>query len=61
VQEIIDTKINAQIMIVCGKNQKLFRDTQAIAHQHPEYMIKIFGFVDFMYDLVNVADIIITK
>lgn len=60
-QELIDTKIDAQIMIVCGRNQKLFRDAQKIATQHPEYTIKVFGFIDFMYDLVNVADVIITK
>ncbi len=60
-QELVDTKIDAQIMIVCGKNQKLERQASKIASQHPEYIIKIFGFVDFMYDLVNISDIIITK
>ena len=60
-QELVDTKINAQIMIVCGKNQKLERQAHKIASLHPEYIIKIFGFVDFMYDLVNISDIIITK
>lgn len=60
-QELVDTKINAQIMIVCGKNQKLERQANKIASLHPEYIIKVFGFVNFMYDLVNISDIIITK
>lgn len=60
-QELVDTKVDAQIMIVCGKNQKLERQAYKIASLHPEYIIKVFGFVDFMYDLVNISDIIITK
>lgn len=60
-QELVDTKVDGQIMIVCGKNQKLERQANKIASLHPEYIIKVFGFVDFMYDLVNISDIIITK
>ena len=61
VQGLIDIHVDAQIMIVCGRNQKLYQKIHKIAAKHPEYTIKIFGFVDFMYDLVNIADIVITK
>lgn len=60
-QQLIASKIDAQIMMVCGNNHKLHRQAEKFAQKHPEYTIKIFWFVDFMYDLVNVADIIITK
>ena len=60
-QSLIETKMDAQFMIVCWRNQKLERAAHKLAKQHPEYTIKVFGFVDFMYDLVNMADIIITK
>ncbi|MEI8091509.1 MAG: hypothetical protein WCG98_04715 [bacterium] len=58
---MIETKMDAQFMIVCGRNHKLERYAHKLAQSHPEYTIKVFGFVDFMYDLVNIADIIITK
>lgn len=60
-QELIDSNIDAQIMIVCGRNQHLQHHAQHIAQMHKNYTIKIFWFVDFMYDLVNIADMIITK
>lgn len=60
-QELINTKIDAQIILVCGRNKNLQHRANHIAQANPNYTIKIFWFVDFMYDLVNVADIIITK
>ncbi len=60
-QELIDTKIDAQIMLVCGRNKNLYHHATKIAHANPTSTIKIFWFVDFMYDLINIADIIITK
>ena len=60
-QELIDTKIDAQIMLVCGRNKNLYHHANNIAHANPTSTIKIFWFVDFMYDLINIADIIITK
>jgi len=60
-QELLATKIDIEIIMVCGKNQKLYNISKKIAQQYPWNITKIFWFVDFMYDLVNVSDIIITK
>lgn len=60
-QELISTNIDAQIILVCGRNKNLYNHAKKIAKNNPNYAIKIFWFVDFMYDLVNIADIIITK
>lgn len=61
-QGLIDEKIDAQILVVCGRSTSLFKQTTKIASKHPEMHIKIFGgFIDFVYEILNVSDIVITK
>lgn len=50
----------AQIAIVCGKNRELLRDAMAFRERgYPD--LKVYGFVDFVYDLISCADVVITK
>ncbi|GEM_PF-210826 len=55
--------LKAQIILVCGKNEKQKADVEEFALSRPPEALpmKVFGFVDFMYDLMNIADIIVTK
>jgi 1,2-diacylglycerol 3-beta-galactosyltransferase len=58
-QNLLRAGIQANIAIVCGKNQELHRDALELQKQYPQLLV--FGFVDFVYELLNVSDIIITK
>jgi len=61
-QRLIDHNVDAQILVVCGRSDSFFRQVTKIQKQHPEVTIKAFhGFIDFIYDVVNVSDIIVTK
>ena len=49
-----------QIVVVCGNNVKLKKDLEAKQASDPR-LKKIFGFVDFMDELMAMSDLLITK
>jgi UDP-N-acetylglucosamine:LPS N-acetylglucosamine transferase len=58
-QQLLRSQIDVDYAIVCGKNKELHADALDAQKQFPD--LKVFGFVDFVYDLLNAADIVITK
>ncbi|MFZ4620717.1 MAG: MGDG synthase family glycosyltransferase [Bacteroidota bacterium] len=58
-KNILSSPLNVQTAIVCGKNKELHADARKLKEQFPE--LSVFGFVDFVYELLNASDIIITK
>jgi processive 1,2-diacylglycerol beta-glucosyltransferase len=46
-----------QVVVVCARNQRLYRRLTARGLAN----VKVFGFVDFVEDLMAAADLIITK
>jgi processive 1,2-diacylglycerol beta-glucosyltransferase len=49
-----------QIMVVCGNNTQLRKDLETKQRSEPR-LKKVFGFVDFMDELMAVSDLLITK
>jgi UDP-N-acetylglucosamine:LPS N-acetylglucosamine transferase len=58
-QHLLAASLNIDIAIVCGKNKQLYNDALAFQRRYPS--LKVFAFVDFVYELLNAADIVITK
>lgn len=58
-RHLLHASLDAEIAIVCGKNKELHADALAMQRAHPS--LKVFPFVDFVYELLNVADMVITK
>jgi UDP-N-acetylglucosamine:LPS N-acetylglucosamine transferase len=56
---LLSSSLDAQIVIVCGKNKQLFDDAMILKKEFPELIV--FGFVDFVYDLLNASNIVVTK
>ncbi len=50
---------SAQILVVCGTNQRLFRRLETLSQDHAS--LKIFGFVSNMDELMEVSDVVIGK
>lgn len=48
----------AQVVVVCGRNEKLRRELAVLNHRHPTHVL---GFVTNMQELMAVAAIILTK
>jgi len=51
----------ADIAIVCGKDRRLFQAATAIRDEAGRSDVTVYGFVDFASDLINAADVVISK
>ncbi len=60
-EAIVREELDAQIAFVCGRNISQFQRISTLAAKYPHAPIKVYGFVDFMYELMNMADVIVTK
>lgn len=56
-----DRRSGWQLLVVTGKNKKLFRNLMKIARKYPSDRLKVFQFVDFIDILMDAADVIVTK
>jgi len=53
---------NVDLAIVCGRNIDLKSYCDKLAHKYSgEVNIKVYGFVDFIYELINVCDVVVTQ
>mgnify|MGYP000685495993 CR=1 FL=1 len=57
-QELEFFSDKVQAFVVCAKNQKLEEQIKAKTFNYP---VKVFGFIDFMHDLMEASDIMIAK
>lgn len=57
IEEIIRQLPDFQVMVVCGHNKALYKRLSRTEKE----LVKIFGLVDNMYELMAAADIMITK
>lgn len=60
-EELLKSKINSEIGIVCGKNEILKRGAEKLRKKYEAEHLKIYGYVDFIYDLINISDVVLTK
>lgn len=60
-EKILRDNNNFEIAIVCGKNKKLFEQAKKLQDQFGGEILKVFGFVDFVYELLVATDVVITK
>jgi 1,2-diacylglycerol 3-beta-galactosyltransferase len=60
-EQILKADIDAETGIVCGKNEVLLKGVQRLKEKFNAVNLKIYGYVDFIYELINISDVIITK
>jgi processive 1,2-diacylglycerol beta-glucosyltransferase/1,2-diacylglycerol 3-beta-galactosyltransferase len=58
-QHLLHASLDVEIAIVCGKNKELYAGALELQQHDPS--LKVFAFVDFVYELLNASDIVITK
>ncbi len=58
-RQLLYASLDVEIAVVCGKNKHLHAEALKLQQQYPS--LKVFGFVDFVYELLNASDIVITK
>lgn len=60
-QRLLEEKFEHEIGIVCGNNTILRQGAENQKKKYSADNLKIYGYVDFIYDLLNIADLVITK
>lgn len=60
-KSIIARNMDAEIAIVCGKNQKLYDKAMKLKNKYRIDNLKVYGFIDFVHSLVSISDVVITK
>lgn len=60
-EELLKSKINSEIGIVCGKNEVLQKGAEHLKKKYEAKHLKIYGYVDFIYELINISDVVLTK
>ncbi len=60
IEEIVRSKLNAHIIIICGKNKRLKKQAEVINKKY-NTSLKVYGYIDFVYELINTSDIVISK
>ncbi|MCX8029186.1 MAG: glycosyltransferase [Brevinematales bacterium] len=60
-EEIAKSDLDVEIAIVCGRNEILKQKSENIAKKYTNKRVVVYGFVDFMYDLMNMSSVVITK
>jgi UDP-N-acetylglucosamine:LPS N-acetylglucosamine transferase len=59
ISSLLRKKLDAEIAMVCGKNNQLRKLAERRARKHRN--LHVYGFVDFVYELINISDVVITK
>jgi processive 1,2-diacylglycerol beta-glucosyltransferase/1,2-diacylglycerol 3-beta-galactosyltransferase len=60
-EEILSAKHDYEIGIVCGKNEILQKGAENLKKKYEAKNLKIYGYVDFIYELINISDVVLTK
>jgi len=60
-EAVLNNNNNYETAIICGKNKKLYNQAKNIQKQIGIEKIKVYGYIDFVYDLINISDVVITK
>lgn len=50
-----------QVIVVCGSNKRMFSRVNGIIQNKKLNNVKVFGFVDFVYELINISDVVVSK
>ncbi len=59
--EILKAQMDAEIAIVCGKNELLHKQANYLKKKYNAENLKIYRYVDFIYELINISNVVVTK
>ena len=60
-EKLISIKPVAEIVVVCGKDKSFYIAASRLKEKSPEVKIKVYEFINFVYELLNISDVVITK
>ena len=60
-KSILKSNSNFEIAVVCGKNKEFYEQANKMAVRNKYDNLKIYDFVDFIYELISISDLVISK
>ena len=60
-KSILKLNSDFEIAVVCGKNKEFYEQANKIIIDDKYDNVKIYGFVDFIYELISISDVVISK
>ncbi len=60
-ERIIASKPGAAIAVVAGKNKSFYSAANKLKERNPDVPVKVYEFISFVYELLNISDVVITK
>lgn len=60
-KNLLEKQAHAQIVMVCGHNKALLDKALKIKAQMQAENVRLFGFIDFVHELIQLSDVVITK
>ena len=61
IKEFISNDLDAEIIIVCGKDKDLYESILKLKQKYNIANLKVYGFVNFVHSLLLISDVVITK
>lgn len=61
VSNLVSLDVDAEVAIVCGKNKRLREQCQKLKEKQNLPNLKVYGYVDFVRQLIGISDVVITK
>lgn len=58
-RDLLNVENPPQVLLVCGTNEKLYKELQPLAATHPGF--KVYGFVTNMDELMEASDLVVGK
>ena len=60
-KHLVSSGIEAEIAVVCGRDKYLYKHLSELKEKFKLDNVKIFGFINFAYSLIQISDVVITK
>lgn len=60
-KSILKLNSDFEIAVVCGKNKEFYEQAKKLIIHDKYDNLKIYGFVDFIYELISISDVVISK
>ncbi len=60
-EKILAAGPEAEIAVVCGKNKSFYNNAKRLKEKYSGITVKVYEFVSFVYELLNISDVVITK
>ena len=61
VKRLLQLSHKAEILCICGRNEKLYRKALQLQRLNGGSSLKVFGYVDNVHEFLGIADVVVTK